>query len=342
MAWRILIVDDDPGVAFFTKENLAGLGAAYHVEAAMSGEEALRKMAVEPYDLVIADLRMPGMNGLELLYRVKRRYPQTQLILMTAYGNDRVQQAAHRLQVYRYIAKPFQIEDLINAVRAALGGFTVNTRGVFILSDERYEEVAAELGQLQVDTGAQVVLLCDTMGQTIARVGDIEGLDLISVAALVAGGLNTTLEMRRLLGEKQALDLNYHEGDRFDVYSTTVGDNLFLLFLFDKQVTTSRIGMVWLITKRAVAKLQDLTTTEQVSAAEVLGDDFGQSLLKEVDGLLPDEDEGISLEEATEQLAAEVQELPEEQKDDAPGLLLSFDEAVARGLVPKDLEERIK
>ena len=338
MAWRILVVDDDPGVAFFTKENLAGLGAAYHVEAVTSGEEALRKMAAEPYDLVIADLRMPGMNGLELLYRIRKRYPQTRLILMTAYGNDRVQEAARRLQVYRYIAKPFQIRDLVNAVRAALGGFTVNTRGVFILSDERYEKVAAELARLQNDTGAQVVLLCDAMGQTIARVGDIEGMDLMALTALVAGGLNATLEMRRLLGEKQALDLNYHEGDRFDVYSTTVGDNLFLLFLFDRRVATSRVGMVWLITKRAVTRLRDLTTTEQVSAAEVLGEDFGHSLLQEVDGLFAGDDGGMSLEEATEQLAAEVGGAMEEEQDDDPGPLLSFDEAVARGLVPKDLK----
>jgi CheY-like chemotaxis protein len=118
--------NDDESVAFFTRENLADLGADYTIEAVTSGQEAWQKLESEPFDLVIADLRMPGMNGLELLRRAKQRYPQTQLILMTAYGSDKVQADARRLQVYRYITKPFHMEDLLDAARSALEGAVVS------------------------------------------------------------------------------------------------------------------------------------------------------------------------------------------------------------------------
>jgi CheY-like chemotaxis protein len=118
MTWRILVVDDDESVAFFTRESLLELGTAYHVEMASSGEEAWRKIRARPYDIVIADLRMQGMDGLELLSRTRRGYPRTQLVLMTAYGNDGVRAAARQLQVCRCIAKPFQMEELIDAIRS--------------------------------------------------------------------------------------------------------------------------------------------------------------------------------------------------------------------------------
>ena len=347
MTWRILVVDDDQGVAFFTRENLAELGAAYRVEAVTSGEEAWQKMSVEPYDLVVTDLRMPGMDGLELIRRMRESFPQTRSILMTAYGSDEVQATARRLQTYSYIAKPFRARDLLNAARSALEGLTVNTKGVLILSDERYEAMSRQLEQLQVDTGAQIILLCDTMGQTITCVGEMPDLKLNNVTILVAGGMSTTLEMRRVLGEKRALNLNYHEGDLFDIYSATVGENLFLLFVFDRRSRASRVGVVWLYAKRTIEALQELTSPEEAPAASELAEGFGDILLQEMDSLFGDSFSEISLEQATVALLSPEADLQDaatrservseknalQIEPDSPGELLSFEEALARGLI---------
>jgi two-component system response regulator PilR (NtrC family) len=122
MSKRILVVDDEESSAFLLSENLAELGPEYRVETACSSEEALQKIAAEPFDLVITDLRMPGVDGLELLERVRAAHPQTWVILTTAYGSEEVEARAHSLGVYRYMAKPFLIEDLLDAVREALEG----------------------------------------------------------------------------------------------------------------------------------------------------------------------------------------------------------------------------
>lgn len=350
MTWRILVVDDDESVAFLTAENLAELGSAYHIEAATSGKEAWQKMSDQPFDLVITDLRMPGMDGLELLRRTRKSYPQTRLILMTAYGSDEVQASVRRLQAYHYITKPFRMEELLDAARGALEGLTVNTRGILILSDRQFEAISQQLERLRFDTGAQVILLCDTMGQTIACMGEIPKLNLNNLTVLVAGGLNSTLEMRRVLGEKRALNLNYHEGDRFDIYSATVGETLFLLFVFDRRSQSSRIGMVWLYAKRAIETLQELTSPEETSGADVLGEGFGQMLLQEMDSLFENPTSEVSLKEATATLLSSEADLldadalsdgeaePETRAEDTGslGTLLSFEEALARGLIQDD------
>ncbi len=120
MMKRILVVDDEKIVAFFLSETLAELGLEYQVETASSAEDALNKIALEPFSLVITDLRMPGMSGLELIDQVRQISPGTRTILITAYGDDEVEAEARRLGVYDYITKPFQMDRFTQMVERAL------------------------------------------------------------------------------------------------------------------------------------------------------------------------------------------------------------------------------
>lgn len=120
MSKSILVVDDEQAVAFFLAEALSELNVNYQTETACSGEEALEKMASDTYDLVVTDLRMPGLDGMDLLSHIQIHYPGTPLILMTAYGDARTEAAARRLGARHYITKPFSIEELAIAVSAAL------------------------------------------------------------------------------------------------------------------------------------------------------------------------------------------------------------------------------
>jgi len=286
MGKRILIVDDEESVVFFLGENLAELGPGYHVETARSGEEALTKIAQQPFDLVITDLRMPGVDGLELLESIRATDPKTRLILMTAYGSDRVEAEARRLAVYRYITKPFKIEDLVDAARQALGDMALSSKGILILSDERFEAITRRLSDLRVEISAQCIILADVMGQLITEVGITDGVDVNMLISLIGGGFTTTFEMARYLGQTQALNLNYQEGDRYDVYSSNVGDNLFLAILYSKDAQTSRIGTVWLYTKRAIKDLLEITAAVEVAPPDqVLDSDFGTLLSDSLNAL---------------------------------------------------------
>lgn len=120
MTKRVLVVEDDAMVALLIKDGLADLGATFEIETVSSGEEALGKIEQGKWDLVVADQRMPGMSGLQLIETLKDKKPATLTILITAYGSDEVEQAARRLNVYHYMTKPFPLADLKRVIEDAL------------------------------------------------------------------------------------------------------------------------------------------------------------------------------------------------------------------------------
>ena len=120
MQKRILIVDDETRVAFFLKEGLQGLSADYQVLTTASAEIALEEIEKEAFDLAVIDFRLPGLNGLELMARMRNLTPKTQTILITAYSSPELEDAAYHLHARRYFAKPFRIQDLMSTVQQAL------------------------------------------------------------------------------------------------------------------------------------------------------------------------------------------------------------------------------
>jgi DNA-binding response OmpR family regulator len=276
---RILIVDDEPKVAFFLQESLESLGSNYQVMRADSGESALTEMDRTSFDVLITDLRMPGMSGLELMQYVRENFPQTRVILITAYGSEDVEAETRRLEAYRYFTKPFHIEDLTTAVQEALREGAGSAPGLLVLSGERFDRLTQRLNDLRYEVGAQCILLADITGQLMAEVGITEGLIPPTLTALMGGGFATEFEVTRHLREDRSFNLHYHEGVRYDLYAANVGDQLFLTLIFDRRMGASRIGMVWLYTKRAIQDLLSLVASEEtMPTADVLSPDFGASL----------------------------------------------------------------
>lgn len=117
---RILIIDDETKVAFFLQEGLKGLGEEYEVHAIGSAELALEQMHSRPFDLLVVDFRLPGINGLDLIERVHTVNPSTKTILITAYGSPEIEKEAYRLDTCRYLHKPFRIEELMRTVQRIL------------------------------------------------------------------------------------------------------------------------------------------------------------------------------------------------------------------------------
>ncbi len=116
---RILIVDDEPSVRYSFKKLLTE--DRYDVVEAANGVEALRLLARELPDLIVMDIEMPGMTGLEAIRRIKEINPQIPVIIMTAYGTtDRVIEAM-KLGAYEYMEKPFDIDKMRLIIREALG-----------------------------------------------------------------------------------------------------------------------------------------------------------------------------------------------------------------------------
>jgi DNA-binding NtrC family response regulator len=115
---RVLVVDDEPDLAescaFFLER------AGYEVRTAVSGEQALERMAEEPFALVLSDVRMPRMNGMELLAAIKQRDPDVEVLLMTGYPDLQMAVAAIKQGAFDYLAKPYAEKDLMERVAKAI------------------------------------------------------------------------------------------------------------------------------------------------------------------------------------------------------------------------------
>ena len=118
MTPRVLVVDDDPGVRYTLREILVSEGLA--VDEAADGAEALAKLEAHPAALVVTDLRMPGMDGMELLRRLVARAPAPRVVVITAHGSERQAVEAMKAGAYDYFRKPFDNEELLAVVRRAL------------------------------------------------------------------------------------------------------------------------------------------------------------------------------------------------------------------------------
>ena len=118
MTKRILIVDDEATIRMSLVEALGAEG--YQVADAETGEEALVQCRDETFDLLVTDLRLPGISGLELLKALRTQHQRLPVILMTAYGDVDTAVAAMRLGAYDYITKPFKLAEIRRQVRGAL------------------------------------------------------------------------------------------------------------------------------------------------------------------------------------------------------------------------------
>ena len=113
---RVLLVEDNPQVRDFAEGLLADLGC--RVVSAESGEEALDQLAADGIDLIVSDVVMPGMSGVELAYKVQDIHPKVPILLATGYSDEIVQRGSE----FSVLLKPFGAADLSKAMTAALNG----------------------------------------------------------------------------------------------------------------------------------------------------------------------------------------------------------------------------
>src|SRR4030066_2111454 len=118
---KVLIVDDEETLTWSMARSLSKDKDNYEVLIANNGREALNFLKKSKVDLVISDIRMPDINGLDLLVRIKMEHPQTKVIIMTAYGSSDVQKEAKRRGPLFYIETPFEFSDIRKIIIDLIG-----------------------------------------------------------------------------------------------------------------------------------------------------------------------------------------------------------------------------
>lgn len=116
-ALRLLLVDDEPGFVEALGRRLARRGLDVHM--AGSGREAIRALRRADFDVAVVDLKMEGMDGIELLRIVKAMAPELPVIIFTGHGSERAAREGLALGAFDYLLKPCELDDLLATIRQA-------------------------------------------------------------------------------------------------------------------------------------------------------------------------------------------------------------------------------
>jgi len=292
-AAQILVVDDNEMILHGIEQLLEMHG--YQVTSTTSGEEALAMLEAVAFDLVLTDLQMPGMDGLELLHAIKQRSPVTPVVMITAYAVAENVILALRGGVSDFLPKPVKPQELLVIVeRESTRGR--NARWELARQQQaaaqaeqaavQVEQAAAQdlaamqaaapavlgrplralqmdgiariLADLRLETQARCLLLVEGSGHVIDAKGVIEDINVSALAALVAGDFAATSGIATVIGEGDSFRLNYHEGSRYSVYQAHLTKDVFLLIVFGQEVKS---GLVLYATRQALPHLQAILSS---------------------------------------------------------------------------------
>lgn len=175
---KLLLIDDEADVQYSFRRIFDASDIELHT--ASSGEEGLRLIPRVKPDLVLSDIRMAGLNGLETLRRIRQLDPQLPVILMTAYGTTQTAIEAMKLGAYDYVSKPFMSDEILLTLRKAAERERLRSENAFLRSE------------VEKAAGPELIYASESMGEVVRLVGKVRDYD---ATVLVTGERGTGKEL---------------------------------------------------------------------------------------------------------------------------------------------------
>lgn len=240
---RILLVDDQRDITRMLRTALETLGHGYVIVDVPSAEEAQLEMRRGHVDLLITDVRLPGISGLELIRRLRKASSDAGMIVISAYADDKMQADIVKLGAI-FFAKPLSLEQFLESVQRALGSRAVAPAPESGPAVDEQDGVAVRLARLRRDLGALAILLADADGRIAVRAGDAAGLDLDSVLTPIMAAVSAAVKVGQALGGPGPNSLHFFDGEAYDAYAAAVGPDFSLVMLFEGERGAAQMGPV--------------------------------------------------------------------------------------------------
>src|SRR3972149_6402393 len=170
---RILLVEDQKDSAEVFRAGLESLDKAFQVTTALSAEEALKALEKEKFDLLIADVLLPGISGLELMARFRRRNPETKVILVSGVRDPEIRKQVARSGAEAFFFKPVEMSDLLDTVERLFGmasSFLPSEMSVVkeeLAAESQAGHIAEQLAELRFNLQALSAALINERGQIL-------------------------------------------------------------------------------------------------------------------------------------------------------------------------------
>ena len=343
-ARRILLVEDQRDISRMLRAALELLRRGYVVVEVPSGEEAMLEVKRGPIDLVVTDVRLPGISGLELVGQVRKANPDAQVIVISGLASAEVEREAHRLDANAFFPKPLDTEKFLEAVQAMLDRpLPSAVAGPAPAAPEpAAPAIADRLVALRHELGALVVFLAGLDGRIHLSAGDMARLDLNGLLPHLVVSCRAALNVASRLGNTPPAILQFYDGRDFDVYTISVGQSHVLGIVLEDEPAAHSMARV--VSHGRACAGHVLHALPAFGAEQGMLDDAGtpaspnpqpmtHDLLAPLAGqpaeAEPGEDARAYWEAAVASLGAEAANVN----------ALSFAEAQKLGLLPKDLTE---
>ena len=291
MKYQILIIESRAAIGQQWETALVRTGAAFGLQLIVRSVRSIAAGQLvagrQPHDLVIASL---DSESLGFIRRLRQRWPLLRALLLHAPDADAARLREAELAGCSVAPQPASSAALVVAVGAALGlplreesAHPADARPAATVAD-----VQLLLDVLRRQTAAQLVLYTDTIGNTIARRGDTDRLELSAITSLIAGSSANLLELGGTLQDPAVGHLIVLESVQFDIYATNVGNQGLLALIFAKEFVEPRLGYVWLVLKRSARQLKAMRLIEG-TAGEVIAAELSASINHDFERLFGNE-----------------------------------------------------
>jgi len=273
---RILIVDDQRDISRMLRAAVETLGQGYVIVDVPSAEEAQLEFRRGPVDLLITDLRLPGISGLELIRKLHKASSEAAMIVISGYA-DETARAEFRSLGATFFAKPLDLPAFLKGVQTALAG---REPAAPEPARDDAPSLANRLERLRRDLGALAVFLVDRDGRLLLGAGEAPNLDLGALLPGLVEAFQASLKVSQALGGKAARqqpagravpgNVQFFDGTAYGLYSANVGAEHALIIAFDGQRAAGQMGHALRYGRQAADDLLNILRTQgaPVAAAE--------------------------------------------------------------------------
>lgn len=267
---RILLVDDQQQVIRVLRSSLELSDQEYYITEVSSAEEALAEIDRGPVDLVVTDLRLPGLSGLELIERLSELRPLAKAVLISGSGDEGVRFRAEQLGVVHFFRKPIGTSFFLEVVQHALRLAEADRQK----AEQVGTQITEKLVALRHELGAEGVFLLRGRGEVMAGSGELSQLDIDTVVPSLMIAHRAGRKVTFHLSGPYPTSFQHFNGENYDIYLNSVGRDHALLIAFLDRQEAGQLGSVVHFGRRAaegiLATLEESAIRQTETAARGL------------------------------------------------------------------------
>ena len=272
----VLIIDDHFESLEFVRSVLQLSNRELHVVCVPSAEEGLLELRLQTFELIITDIRLPGINGIDLIKRAKRIHSNVPFITISGHDDILSKDEMAQYGVLKSFSKPLDTDGLLQTVQQALYG-SKQPVGIHLsstnIATNTSPAVSKRLELLKTDTGAVQVALARIDGLLLFHTDERQEMNVPALLKIIAQNMGGSFNLARQLGSEIPFAVQYQTGQKYDVYSANIGWQYVMALFFQAETRRGRIGTVWVFAQRAIIDLlpmlEAIPTPETVVAKPI-------------------------------------------------------------------------